>query len=576
MTTLSATRRWHIENNKDHGKIESISRELKISPLMAELLHSRKLHDKTAIDAFFLYDETRLHDPFLMLNMQKAVDRLSEAIGSKQKIMVYGDYDVDGTTSVAMMYSFLKEKTPCLYYIPDRYEEGYGFSRKGVETAKSENCSLIITLDCGIKDFEVAQFAAEAGIDVIICDHHTPGESVPNAVVLDPRQSGCDYPFKELSGCGVGFKLLQAWCISNGTDFSEIAEYLDLLAVSIAADIVSVSDENRVLAQFGLELLNKSLRPGLQALFELAPREGMLKLSDLVFGFAPKINAAGRLDSGMKAVQLLITGNISEARKIAREINIFNEKRKEIELQITADALEMITSGETGLHSTVVYKDDWHKGVVGIVASRLIESHYRPTVVLTEANGTATGSARTVEGFNLYEALNECSDLLHKFGGHFHAAGLSLSLENVPAFQRRFDEIASRSLTVMEREERLQIDHEVRFSDLFLSGESIKGLPRIYRMLERMEPFGPDNSKPVFMISSVYATEFRILKEKHLKLSVFDPESAVTLPAIGFNMAHLQDLVASGCAFDCAFTLESNTWNRSITLQLQIRDIRPA
>lgn len=575
MTTLSATRRWHIGDNKDQNNIASIARELKISPLMAELLHSRNLHDKIGIDAFFSCDVTRLHDPFRMLNMQKAVDRLNDAIESQQRIMIYGDYDVDGTTSVAMAYSFLQDKTPCQYYIPDRYEEGYGFSRKGVETAYAEGCRLIIALDCGIKDFESVQFAKESGIDVIICDHHTPGEIIPDAIVLDPKQAGCDYPFKELSGCGVGFKLLQAWCVSSGTHFSEIEKYLDLAAVSIAADIVSVTGENRVLAQAGLERLNASLRPGLKALFDLAPREGALKLSDLVFGFAPKINAAGRLSSGMKAVQLLITENISEAREIANEIAVFNEKRKEIEALITADALEMIISGETGKHSTVVYKDDWHKGVVGIVASRLIENHYRPTVVLTEAKGLATGSARTVEGFNLYEALNKCADLLHKFGGHFHAAGLSLPVENIPAFRSRFDEIAARELTVTAREERLQIDHEIRFSDLFLSGESIKGLPRIYRMLEKMEPFGPDNDKPVFMISNVYATEFRVLKEKHLKLSVFDPESAIALPAIAFNMAHLQDVIASGCAFDCAFTIESNTWNHSTTLQLQVRDIRP-
>ena len=413
-------------------------------------------------------------------------------------------------------------------------------------------------------------------MDIIICDHHTPGPEIPDCIVLDPKQDGCEYPFKELCGCGVGFKLLQAWFSKNNREIDLLFEYLDLVAIAIGADIVSVTGENRILCKHGIQRLNNNPRAGILALVEQAQRSFPLDLSNVVFTIAPRINAAGRLKSGSRAVDLLLSESKEEAKKIALEIDEYNSERRILDAQTTLEALELIAQDDLFISrkSTVVFQSGWHKGVVGIVASRLIEHHYRPTIVLTENKGEATGSARSVSGFNVYEAITSCEHLLTQYGGHQHAAGLSLPLENISLFREHFDAYVQKNIQPLDEVEELAIDLEIAASNLFLAGESVHQVPRIYRMLEQMEPFGPGNNKPVFCIRNAYASKQRILKEAHLKFELVDPVSGIELSAIGFNMADKADLIAAGCAFDCAFTLETNTWQNRTTLQIQVRDIR--
>lgn len=569
-------KRWHFKQLPEPDLVRAIEQELKVSPLMATLLAQRKLIDRKAVSNYFEPLVTQLHDPFLMQNMDRAAERVLQAIRNKEKVMVYGDYDVDGTTAVTLVYSVLRNYLPAIYYIPDRYEEGYGLSFKGVDTASEEGVSLLIALDCGIKEVEKVAYAREKGIDVIVCDHHTPGEIVPDCIVLDPKQEDCQYPYPELCGCGVGFKLMQALFTLLGGPQETLYGYLDLVAIAIGADIVPVTGENRVLCKLGLDQLNNHPRPGIEALLKQALKPLPVNLSTVVFTVAPRINAAGRLESGMRSVELLLTERAKEAETIAKEIDDYNQDRKLLDARITEEALDQIM--EDGFFanrkSTVVFHKDWHKGVVGIVASRLIESHYRPTIVLTESKGLATGSARSVERFNVYEAISACAHLLTQFGGHQHAAGLTMPLENVDAFREAFDQYVQQNLEVSEEIPELGIDLEIRLHQLFNAGESVAQVPRVMRMLERMEPFGPGNDKPVFCVRSVYARSYRILKEAHLRVEIMDPATGIVLPAIGFNLADKADLVAAGCAFDCAFTLETNTWNDKTTLQLQIRDLR--
>lgn len=511
-----------------------------------------------------------------MKNMLEAVNRLNEALLNKEQVLVFGDYDVDGTTAVALVYSVVKEHLAADCYIPDRYEEGYGLSYKGIDTALASGATLIIALDCGIKETDKIAYARSLGISVIVCDHHTPGESLPDAIILDPKQADCAYPYKELCGCGVGYKLMQAWYASNGWETEKLTSFLDLVAIAIGADIVPVTGENRYFCKEGLKQLNQHPRTGINELLKHAGKSLPLLLSDVVFTIAPRINAAGRLESGMRSVELLLCDQPSLAEAIAAEIDAYNTNRRLLDAQITGEALEIIAGDPEFIErkSTVVYHSEWHKGVVGIVASRLVEHHYRPTVVLTESKGVATGSARSVEHFNVYEAIASCEHLLTQYGGHFYAAGLTLPVENVPAFRDAFDAAVRKHLPENADTQELVIDLEVQLHQLFVAGESVGQLPRLYRMLEQMEPFGPQNDKPVFCARGVYASSYRILKEAHLRLDLMDVETGVVLPAIGFNMADKVDLVASGCAFDCAFTLEANTWNGRTTLQLQIRDIR--
>jgi single-stranded-DNA-specific exonuclease len=567
---------WFIKQTPSSEKIQATVNDLKVSPIMASLLTQRNLTTLPQIRSFFTPEIGDLHDPFLMLNMNEAVERLDQAIDSEERIMIFGDYDVDGTTSVALVYSVLKEFTPVDFYIPDRYEEGYGLSYQGIDTALEKGCKLLIALDCGIKEVEKVKYAKEKGLDIIICDHHTPGSEIPDCIVLDPKQVDCEYPFKELCGCGVGFKLLQGWFSKTGKDINQLFNYLDLVAIAIGADIVSVTGENRILCKHGIQRMNENPRAGILALVEQAQRSFPLDLSNVVFTIAPRINAAGRLKSGSRAVELLLAESKEEAKKIALEIDEYNSERRILDAQTTLEALEIIAQDELfgNRKSTVVFQSDWHKGVVGIVASRLIEHHYRPTIVLTENKGEATGSARSVSGFNVYEAITSCEHLLTQYGGHQHAAGLTLPLENITLFREHFDTYVQQNIQPLDEVEDLVIDLEIAASNLFLAGESTLQVPRIYRMLEQMEPFGPGNDKPVFCIRNAYASKQRILKEAHLKFDLVDPISGIELSAIGFNMADKADLIASGCAFDCAFTLETNTWQNRTTLQIQVRDIR--
>ncbi|AEA43455.1 single-stranded-DNA-specific exonuclease RecJ [Fluviicola taffensis] len=567
---------WFIKQVPSDEKIQVVIDNLKVSPIMASLLAQRNLTSLPQIRSFFTPEISSLHDPFLMLNMNRAVDRLESAVQNQERILIFGDYDVDGTTAVALVYSVLKEFTSVDFYIPDRYEEGYGLSYQGIDLALKNGCSLMIALDCGIKEIEKVAYAREKGLDVIICDHHNPGPKVPDGIILDPKQEDCAYPFKELCGCGVGFKLMQAWFSKTGKDATTLFQYLDLVAIAIGADIVPVTGENRILCKQGIQMLNENPRAGILALVEQAKRSFPLDLSNVVFTIAPRINAAGRLKSGSRAVELLLSETPKEAQLIALEIDEYNSERRILDAQITEEALDLIAQDDLFLSrkSTVVFQSDWHKGVVGIVASRLIEHHYRPTIVLTENKGEATGSARSVSGFNVYDAITSCEHLLTQYGGHQHAAGLSLPLENVASFREHFDSYVQKNIQPLDEVEELVIDLEIGLSELFLAGESALQIPRLYKMLEQMEPFGPGNDKPVFCAKNMYADKTRILKEAHLKFDLVDPISRIQLSAIGFNMADKADLIAAGCAFDCAFTLEKNVWNNRATLQLQIRDVR--
>ncbi len=569
-------KRWTIKQQINQETIDSIVQEIKVSPLMAKILALRNLTTKETIGSYFKPTLEQLHDPFLMKNMREAANRLKSAIEKKEKIMIYGDYDVDGTTSVALVHSVLNPLAEVIFHIPDRHDEGYGISTKGIDRAVAENCSLLIALDCGIKEIEKIAYAKEKGLEVIVCDHHLPGENVPACLVLNPKQTDCTYPYKELCGCGVGFKLMQAFYEVMQLEVGYLNNFLDYVAVAIGADMVPVTGENRVLAHFGLAMLNENKRTGFAAIAEKSGRKMPYDLSNVCFVIAPRINAAGRLEHGSKAVDLLISTNKNEALKIAEEIEGMNSKRKNLDSSITDKALEIIEQDEsfTAKKSTVVFHESWHKGVVGIVASRLIEKHYRPTIVLTENNGKATGSARSVQGFNLYDALSSCAHLLEQYGGHAAAAGLTLSKENIPAFSACFESYVQANLKEDEHEEEILIDTELQLHELFIMGESMVKVPRVLEMQTRMEPFGNENQKPFYLVRNVYASSYRLLKEEHLKMDVMDIETGITLPAIGFFMKDSEDKVAAGCAFDLVFSMETNEWNEQKTLQLQVRDIR--
>ena len=570
-------KRWLVKTTVDSTSVDQFRSILKVDRIVASLLLQRGIHTFEEAERFFRPDLDQLHDPFLMKDMDRAVERVGQAIEKRQKILLFGDYDVDGTTAVALLYTYLKEYHPELdFYIPDRYTEGYGVSFQGIDHAAEQGFSLIISLDCGVRSVDHVAYAKEKGIEFIVCDHHNPGEQLPECIVLDPKRPDCSYPFKELSGCGVGFKLLQALVIKNSWDQQRLYNNLDLLAVSIGADIVQVTGENRTLCFHGLKLLNKNPRPAFRELVEVAGREFPLTLTDVVFTIAPRINAAGRIRSGRHAVQMMISKDLEEIRRIALEIDRDNRERRALDKQITVEAVELLErrTDHTERQSTVVFKNDWHKGVVGIVASRLIEKHFKPTIVLTESNGKATGSARTVNDFDIYAALLRCGHLLEQFGGHTHAAGMTLPLENVELFKDHFEEVVREMMTPEHRSPEQQVDLGLRFDEVFSAGENRMKLPRLKRILEQFEPHGPGNMKPVFLAENVFATDVRLLKSEHLKLTVVQPDSDVALEAIGFGMAEKQDEVASGLPFDMLFTLETNRWNGREILQLNIKDIR--
>ncbi len=558
--------------------ITKLQDALNVSSLTAKLLSQRDITTFDEAKSFFRPELKDLHDPFLMKDMEEAIVRLEKAIDTNEKILVYGDYDVDGTTSVALVYSYLRLFYKNIdYYIPNRYEEGYGISYKGIDHAIENGFSLVIALDCGIKAVEKIDYANEKNVDFIICDHHTPGSKLPQAIaVLDPKRKDCNYPFKELSGCGVGFKLIQAYeskhniSVPGENGIAKVLEdFLDLVCVSIASDIVPITGENRTLAFYGLKKLNSSPRIGLKSILNMAGQIGKeLTISDLVFKIGPRINAAGRIKSGKRAVELLVSEDDNFARIIGQDIDEYNSTRKNLDAEITQEALAIITNSEEEQKkkTTVLFRKNWHKGVIGIVASRLIETHYRPTIILTESHGMATGSARSVDGFNIYNAIDTCSDLLEGFGGHKYAAGLTMKLENIPEFQRRFEEYVQNTITDQQLTPQIEVDAEIDFASI---------TPQFFKVLKQFAPFGPGNMRPVFVTKKVKDCGMTRLvgsDASHLKLDVMKKGKAIS--GIAFGMARFYEDIASGRLFDVCYTVAENNFNGKITLQMMVKDIK--
>jgi single-stranded-DNA-specific exonuclease len=566
-------KRWVIKEQGDSIVVKQLASSLGVSYSLANLMVQRSITSPADAKAFFSPDLSYLHDPFLMKDMNIAVDRLSTAIKRNEKILVYGDYDVDGTTAVALVYSFLKDQYSNVeYYIPDRYKEGYGVSFLGIDFAAGNNCKLMITLDCGIKAVEKIKYARSKGIDVIVCDHHYPGSEIPGAMaVLDPKQPGCSYPYKELSGCGVGFKLIHAYARIHSIPFSAINNYLDLVAVSIASDIVPITGENRVLAYFGLKQLNEAPRIGLREIIREADVSRTLTVEDVVFKIGPRINAAGRMETGGRAVELLISKDPKIAENISKEISSYNSERRSIDRSITNEAMRMISDDQrlVNARTTVLYNPTWKKGVIGIVASRLIETYYRPTVILTESNGFATGSARSVQGYDLYQAIEACSDLLESFGGHMFAAGLTLKKDNIQPFIERFEQFVNNTITEDQLMPRVLIDTELSFDEI---NEDF------FKIMSQFQPFGPENMSPVFMTSGVHDPGTGRMvgsNGEHLKLDLCqDPQGGRTIPAIAFNQANHFEYIKAGKPFDVCYSVEMNEFRGNRNLQLNIRDIR--
>ncbi|MCX6237154.1 MAG: single-stranded-DNA-specific exonuclease RecJ [Bacteroidia bacterium] len=564
---------WRIKKPADINDLKHLSAALNVDMAIANLLIQRGIKTFSEARSFFRPKLSDLHDPFLMKDMDKAVARIKTAIDNDEKVMVYGDYDVDGTTSVALMYSFLRGRlTNMDYYIPDRYMEGYGISRLSIDYASENHFSLVIVLDCGIKAVDKIAYAKELGIDFIICDHHNPDETIPDAIaVLDPKQSDCPYPFKELSGCGVGFKLIQAFCMNQGIPEEVAFEFLDLVVVSIASDIVPLMGENRVLAYYGLQKLNSNPSTGLKTIIKYAGMIGEIKINDIVFKIGPRLNASGRIEHGKKSVAILLAEDAKELDDLGIEINSYNEIRKTLDRDITQEALEIIQKSQfyEGRVSTVIYNRDWHKGVVGIVASRLTEYYYRPTVVLTESNGLATGSARSVGEFDLYEAISACADLLESYGGHMYAAGLSMKLENVAEFSRRFEQVVRDSISEEQLKQTIEIDAKISLSDL-----STKFL----RLLNQFEPYGPHNMMPTFLTENVFDSGTSRLVGKnneHLKLDLMEANrSTAVFSGIAFSQSEQMEMIKKSVPFDICYTVTENEYRGKTYMQLNVRDIK--
>ena len=566
--------KWIIREPADRAKVERLAAEVGIDRGLADLLVQRGIETFGEARSFFRPSLDNLHDPFLMKDMDTAVERLHRAVASGEKILVYGDYDVDGTTAVALVYSFLRRFTTAVdFYIPDRYDEGYGVSFKGIDWAADNGFSLLITLDCGIKAIDKVEYAAAKGVDVIICDHHLPEAEIPRAVaVLDPKREDCRYPFDDLSGCGVGFKLVQAYSQRYGVPFESLVPLLDLLVVSIASDLVTMVGENRILAHFGLKQLNENPCRGLLAMVSLSNLEpGHITVDDIVFKIGPRINAAGRMESGRMAVELLTAADAATAMAIGRQINESNNERKNIDREITQEALEMVQSGRclSNANATIVYNPKWNKGVVGIVASRLVEAYYRPTVVLTKSNGFVTGSARSISGFDLYEAIDSCSDLLENFGGHMYAAGLTLKEENLEEFSHRMDSFVEKHIVKEMMTPVVEVDAKLDFAQIN---------PKFFRILKQFQPFGPGNHNPVFETENVYdaGTGRKVgAGGVHMKLDLIQESQPYhQIPSIAFNMADFYDYIKDGNPFDVCYTIVENYYRGNSSIQLRIRDLR--
>ena len=560
-------KRWKILA-ADRQKSDSLQQALKISPVICDILVKRGVVTFEESKKYFRPELKDLHDPWLMKDMDKAVERIISAINNNEKILVFGDYDVDGTTSVACMYRFLKKIHSNLdFYIPHRYREGYGVSKAGIDFANENGFDLIISLDCGIKSIELIKYAKDLDIDFIVCDHHLPDEELPPAVaILNPKQKDCNYPYKELCGCGVGFKLISALAPQFGLSDDDIYESLDLVATAIAADIVPMTGENRILAYYGLKKANENPNNGIKALGFLSGLKTELHINNLVFIIAPRVNAAGRMDDARKAVQMFIAESYNEALQYAEMLHSDNTDRKEADGNITGEALTLISDNKEWLEkkSTVVYRSHWHKGVVGIVASRLIEHYYRPTIVLTQSGEYAAGSARSVPGFNLYEAVHACREHLIGYGGHFAAAGLTLEIDKIDAFRNKFEEIVSATIHPELLIPEIIIDAEINFRDIQWS---------FYNILQQMEPFGPENLRPVFVAKKVWNTGYsKIVKEEHIKFSLKQTNTVFT--GIGFKMADKFHLLQMSKPIDVVFKIDENEWNGSKTLQLRVVDFR--
>ncbi len=574
MIIMALEKKWIVKEPGNPALVRQLVAELGVDPALANLLVQRNIKDFAQAKSFFRPQLEDLHDPYLMKDMDKAVKRLDRAIRESEKILVYGDYDVDGTTAVALVYSFLRKETPMVsYYIPDRYTEGYGISQLGIDTAADEGCTLIIALDCGIKANDKVEYARKKGIDFIICDHHLPAEELPLAVaVLDPKRNDCHYPYNELSGCGVGFKLMQAFCMSRNIPLTELYPFLDLVVVSIASDLVSITGENRILAHYGLKQLNESPRKGLLSIIKLAGLEKhQISVDDIVFKIGPRINAAGRMESGKMAVDLLISRTDDDASQIGHTINDHNDDRKNIDRKITKEALAMVRDmpGLENKKSTVVYNPRWHKGVVGIVASRLVENYYRPTIVLTKSNGFITGSARSIPGFDLYEAIESCSDLLENFGGHMYAAGLTMSEKHYTEFCQRFEAIVAEKVTDQMLTPMENIDTYLDFKQI---------TPKFFRLLKQFQPFGPGNLSPVFVTENVYDNgNGRLVGSDsgHLKLELIqEDEPYRPISAIAFNQSEHFEHMHNGNPVDICYSVAENYYRGIANIQLRIKDIK--
>jgi single-stranded-DNA-specific exonuclease len=561
---------WKLKPEPDYQITAKLAQELGIDNTLSKILVQRGIETYDQAKTYFRPSLTDLHNPYLMKDMDVAVKRIEEAISKDQNILVYGDYDVDGTTAVSLLSSYLKTLYPNIAtYIPDRYDEGYGISYQGIDFAEDNGIALIIALDCGIKAIDKVAYAAKKGIDFIICDHHNPGTTIPNAVaVLDPKRSDCEYPYKELCGCGVGFKLIQALASNRNQSIDELVSYLDLVATAIAADIVPITGENRVLTYFGLQVINNNPRTGIKAMIQQVKKE-VLTITDVVFIIAPRINAAGRIKHGNYAVELLTEIDFETAIKFAADIEQYNNERKKLDKSITNEALQqIIKTNQQQNFSTVVYSENWHKGVIGIVASRLIETYYKPTLVFTKSGDKLAASARSVKGYDVYKALEQCEEFIEQFGGHKYAAGLTLKEKNYDNFKSKFEEVVKNTLPSELRTPEISINSAISLSEV---------TPKFYRILKQLAPFGPQNMKPVFMAEGLRDNGYgkRVGEDNtHLKLSIIDGVNQNTYNAIGFGLGDKYPLVQKGNSFKAVFSIEENYWNGNTSLQLLLKDIK--
>ncbi|AXT62018.1 single-stranded-DNA-specific exonuclease RecJ [Aquimarina sp. AD10] len=559
--------RWTLKPKPEITAVNTLAKALNVDTIIATLLVQRGIQTYDEAKKFFRPSLDELHNPFLMKDMDKAVVRIKNAIESGENIMVYGDYDVDGTTSVALLSSYLKTLSPQVTtYIPDRYNEGYGISYTGIDYAHDNDISLIVALDCGIKAIEKVAYATSKNIDFIICDHHRPGDKIPDAVaVLDPKREDCEYPYKELCGCGVGFKLIQALAIDQNQEIEDLLPYLDLVATAIGADIVPITGENRILAFYGLQVINAAPRAGFKAMLSEIKKEN-LTITDVVFIIAPRINAAGRMKHGLHAVTLLTEENYEIALQYASEIEVYNSDRKDADKSITKEALaQILHHKEEDRYTTVVYDEKWHKGVIGIVASRLTETYYRPTLVFTKSGDKLAASARSVKGFDVYNALNECTDYIEQFGGHKYAAGLTLLEEQYEAFKQKFEEVVSSTIDTALLTPEIAIDAAIEFEQI---------TPKFFRILKQFGPFGPGNMTPVFMTEGVKDTGYGKCvgeDDKHLKCKI--QKNGIAIGTIGFGLGNKHKIIASKQDFKAAFTIDENEWNGVVSLQLKLKDI---